>query len=95
MQERITCENCKYCKIWYDEKEYTMRMSCTVSSKRGKTITWKCYPTYTGKNGLLVQTEDTKESITKDFLDYAKRRLAPSWCPYRGNLNSKRIKGRG
>ena len=83
--KRQTCEGCKYCKIWYDKDEYTMRLSCTASSQHGKTITWSCYPTYKLCNGSMVQTEDTIESITERFQDYAKRRLSPSWCIYRKN----------
>lgn len=83
MSERITCHNCEYCKIWYDKDTYTFRLSCTKTSKHGKTITWKSYPTFSNQNGSMVQTEDTIESLTKEFEDYAKRRLAPYWCDYR------------
>lgn len=83
MCERITCHNCQYCKIWYDKDMHTMRLSCTKTSKRGKCITWKSYPLYTKINGITVPTEDTIESITKEFEDYAKRRISPKWCEYR------------
>lgn len=87
---RITCENCEYCKIWYDKDYYTMRMSCTAASKRGKTITWKSYPTYEKIMGITVKTKDTIETIENEFRDYAKRRLAPTWCKYRkGNKKEK------
>jgi hypothetical protein len=52
-------------------------------SKQGKTITWTSYPTYTKEHGIFVQTEDTIESITAEFNDYAKRRLSPFWCKKR------------
>lgn len=82
-KEKVRCCNCGYCKIWYDKDHYTMRMSCTKTSDHGKTITWKSYPIYEKQNGILMPTKDTEESITKEFEDYAKRRLAPSWCEYR------------
>ena len=82
-KECVRCCNCKYCKIWYDKDHYTMRISCTKTSEHGKTITWKSYPTYERRNGIMVSTKDTIESITKEFEDYSKRRLAPSWCHYR------------
>ena len=81
--EKITCYECPNCKIWYDEESYTMRLSCTQTSEHGKTITWASYPTYTRENGIFVKTKDTIESITEKFTDYAKRRLAPSWCKLR------------
>ena len=92
-KKRITCHNCKYCKIWYDKESYTMRLSCTKTSERGKTITWKSYPIYTMQNGIFVKTNDTIETITKEFEDYAKRRLSPFWCFYRKttNTNSNKI----
>lgn len=92
MSERITCHNCKYCKIWYDKDTSTMRMSCMKKTWQGRTITWSSYPTFTNQNGIMVQTEDTKESIVKEFEEHAKRRLAPSWCEYRKtNTQPERI----
>lgn len=84
-EKRVTCYDCPHRKILYDADNYTMRLSCTATSKRGKTITWTSYPTYKSINPL-TQTEDTIESITEKFIDYSKRRLAPSWCPIRKEL---------
>lgn len=84
------CFGCPNCKIWYDKDNYTMRMSCTASkSKNGKTITWKSYPLYEMKNGFLVQTKDTIDSITDEFIDYSKRRLSPYWCKFRRETNNE------
>ena len=83
-EQKQKCYGCEHCKIWYDEANYTMRLSCMNSkSKQGKTITWASYPTYIMKNGEFVQTEETIESLTKEFMDYAKRRLSPFWCKKR------------
>lgn len=91
--ERVKCYGCKYCKIWNDEETYTMRLSCMKTSSHGKTITWKSFPLFTKQNGMLVRTDDTVESMTKEFEDFAKRRLAPSWCEYRKtNTMPERIK---
>lgn len=90
-EEKITCHGCEYCKIWYDEKEYTMRLSCAKTSKRGKCITWRSYPTFVAKGGRIVKSDDTIESITEKFIDYSKRRMAPYWCYKRkSNIKSKK-----
>ena len=87
MKEKIKCCNCKYCKIWYDESTYTMRISCTRITEHGKTIYQSSFPLFTKQNGIgvMIRTDDTLESITKEFEDYTKRRLAPYWCYYRIN----------
>ena len=83
--DKVTCYRCPHRKIWYDANNYTMRLSCTCTSKRGKCVTYSSYPTYRSIKPL-VQTEDTIESITQEFIDYSKRRLAPLWCPIRKDL---------
>lgn len=85
METKQICYNCKHCKIWYDEDSYTMRMSCMQKSKRGKTITWKSYPLYLTRNGAIIPTDDTIDSITEEFIDYSKRRLSPKWCKFRNS----------
>ena len=91
MEQKQTCYRCPYCKAWYDKENYTVRLSCTnTKRKRGKTITWKCYPLYNMKDGLLIQTEDTIESISKELLERVKNKLSPKWCKFRIEKEQKK-----
>lgn len=79
MNERITCHNCQYCKIWYDKENYCMRLSCTKSSEKSKSITYEIVPYFTEDS----ECEKAKNSAIEKLKDFSKRRLAPIWCEYR------------
>ena len=76
--ERITCENCEYCKIIHDEDLFS-KTKCFATSKKGKQMSYHATYCYRiDSNGNRVQVDPMPY-----LLRNIKNRMAPSWCPKR------------
>lgn len=76
--EKITCENCEYCKIIHDEDLFT-KAKCMATSKKGKQMAYHAtYCFYFDENGNKVMRDPILY-----LQSYIQRRMAPAWCPKR------------